>query len=414
MTALMRYLSGYVHVELSGYAMERFLNLCTNHGILIWNMEHGEETYEFSMGLRDFFKIRPLVRKTRTHVRVLDRYGFPFFLHRYRKRKTFLLGFLLGSGLIYAFSCYIWNIEICGNSTLSADTICQYLEQEQVKIGAPKKKIDCEELEAQIRQHFSNVIWTSVRLEGTKLTVDIKENLVTKEPGEQAGEEAQAQDLVADKEAQIVSIVTRNGTPMVQAGEQVQNGTLLVSGRIEILDDAGEIKNYQYCRADADVLAQTSYPYTYTVSKKLPKKVYTGEVKNKYSIWFRKKYIRLYQGKVHYRLYDRETEKIQLCIMKNFYLPFYLQKDSYREYRMKDYEVEKKEAEKMAMEDLELFLSKLEEKGLQIIEKNVMMDTEKKNYTFHGTIRTLETLGIHRDTEILEVQKEGTAENEFE
>ena len=36
MTALLRYLSGYVCVELTGYATERFLNLCTNHDINLW------------------------------------------------------------------------------------------------------------------------------------------------------------------------------------------------------------------------------------------------------------------------------------------------------------------------------------------------------------------------------------------
>ena len=47
MTALLRYLSGYVCVELTGYATERFLNLCTNHDINLWNMDHKEDTIPF-------------------------------------------------------------------------------------------------------------------------------------------------------------------------------------------------------------------------------------------------------------------------------------------------------------------------------------------------------------------------------
>ncbi len=57
MTALLRYLSGYVCVELTGYATERFLNLCTNHDINLWNMDHKEDTYTFCMSLEDFWKI---------------------------------------------------------------------------------------------------------------------------------------------------------------------------------------------------------------------------------------------------------------------------------------------------------------------------------------------------------------------
>lgn len=414
MNALLRYLAGYVRVKLTGYATERFLNLSTNHGMYIWGMEHHDDTYEFFIGLEDFFKIRPLVKKTRTQVRVIKRYGFPFFLHRYRKRKLFLLGFLFGVGIIYGFSSYVWKIEVCGNSALSEDTILRHLQEQKVCVGTAKKGIDCEELEAELRQYFPNVIWTSVRLEGTKLTVDVKENLITKEP-EEGKADTKAKDIVADKDAVILSIVTRNGTPKVKAGDKVKKGKVLVSGRIDILNDAKEVKGYEYCKADADILAQTSYTYQYKVSKKIQKKVYTGKEKNRYAIGYHKKYIGLFHGKMSYRLYEKETEKTQMKIMENFYLPFFVQKDTYKEYRIKEYELSEKEAKELAAKNLSLFLSKLEEKGLQIIEKNVIMDTEKNDYLFEGTIITEENFGIYQDSKILEVPKEeGTVENEFE
>lgn len=327
-----------------------------------------------------------------------------------------MLGFALGIGIIYAFSCYVWKIEICGNSVLSEDTICRYLEQEKIRVGAAKKDIDCEELEADIRQHFSNVIWTSVRLEGTKLTVDVKENLVTAEPDEKEPEEKEtAKDIVADKTATILQIVTRSGTPQVKAGEKVKKGKILVSGRIDILNDAKEVVDYQYCKADADILAQTSYTYQYEVPKKIQKKVYTGEEKKHYFLWYHNKYIGFSGKKISYRLYEKESEKTQLRLFKNFYLPFYLQKDTYKEYRIKTYEVGKKEAKAIAAKNLEVFLSKLEEKGLQITEKNVIMDTESNEYLFQGTILAEEEFGTYQDTEKLEVPKqEGTVENESE
>lgn len=416
MTALLRYLSGYVCVELTGYATERFLNLCTNHDINLWNMDHKEDTYTFCMSLEDFWKIRPMVKKTRTKIRITKRCGLPFFLYRYRKRKMFLLGLLLCVSIVYAFSCYVWNIEICGNSTLSDDTVYRYLESEKIRVGTAKGKVDCEKLEAKIRQHFSNVIWTSVRLEGTKLTVDVKENLITQEPQEkQETETEEAQDLVADKDAVILSIVTRNGTPKVKAGDKVKKGKALVLGRIDIYNDAKEIAGYQYCKADADIVAQTSYPYRYEVPTLVQKKAYTGKEKKRYSFWYRNKYIGLYQNGISYRFYDKESEKEQLCVMENFYLPFYIQTDIYREYQMKNHKIDKKEAKKMAADNLELFLSKLEEKGLQIIEKNVMMDKEKSSYIFQGTVLTKEKLESYRVTKQLEVPKEeGTVENESE
>lgn len=413
MKRILRYLSGYVRVELTGYATERFLNLCTNHNIYIWDMEHREDAYEFSMSISDFFSIRPLVKKTKTRVRIQKKMGFPVFLFRYRKRKLFLAGFFLGVGIIYLFSCYIWNVEICGNSVLSEETLFRYLETEKVYVGSKKKDINCEELEAEIRQHFPNVIWTSVRLEGTKLTVDIKENLVTAEEDKKT--EAMPQDIVADKTGVIQSIITRSGVPQVKAGDKVKEGKILVLGRIEIRDDIGEVKEYKYCKADADIIAKTTYSYEYRVPKQTEQKVFTGKEKQRYGFWYKKKYVEFPSVGKTYRLYEKETEKKQLKIMKNFYLPFYLQKDTYREYEKKTHEVSKEEAKQIALANMEVFLSKLEEKGVQIIEKNVIMDTEKNEYVLKGTITANEKFGIYQDTKQLEVPKEeGNIENESE
>ena len=78
--------------------------------------------------------------------------------------------------------------------------------------------------------------------------------------------------------------------------------------------------------------------------------------------------------------------------MENFYLPFYIQTDIYREYQMKNHKIDKKEAKKMAADNLELFLSKLEEKGLQIIEKNVRIDMMGGECITQGTFSLIEEI----------------------
>ena len=40
---LIKYFRGYVEVALWGYAPERFLNLCSNHDILIWDLRQEGE-----------------------------------------------------------------------------------------------------------------------------------------------------------------------------------------------------------------------------------------------------------------------------------------------------------------------------------------------------------------------------------
>ncbi len=52
--SLLKYIGGYLEVVLSGYAPERFLNLCGNHNILIWNLRKEEDVYRFFISIRAF------------------------------------------------------------------------------------------------------------------------------------------------------------------------------------------------------------------------------------------------------------------------------------------------------------------------------------------------------------------------
>ncbi|HIS62862.1 MAG TPA: sporulation protein YqfD, partial [Candidatus Scybalomonas excrementigallinarum] len=89
------YVLGYLKVRLTGYSPERFFNLCSNREIEIREVKADEEGgYVFLIGKSEYEEIQPLLEKTRTHAEVIDQYGLPYFLHRYRKRKLFFLGFL--------------------------------------------------------------------------------------------------------------------------------------------------------------------------------------------------------------------------------------------------------------------------------------------------------------------------------
>ena len=74
-----RYVRGYLLVRLTGYSPERFLNLCKSNHILIWGLVPKEDSYEFYMRKRDFYKARVLLKKSKTRLRIREKHGFPFF-----------------------------------------------------------------------------------------------------------------------------------------------------------------------------------------------------------------------------------------------------------------------------------------------------------------------------------------------
>ena len=88
---ILTYIKGYVQIRASGYSPERFINACKHRNIRIWGLIANKGCYEMYTTIREFKKLKPIIRKTGTKVTVIGRYGLPFFIYRHRKRKIFWL-----------------------------------------------------------------------------------------------------------------------------------------------------------------------------------------------------------------------------------------------------------------------------------------------------------------------------------
>ena len=161
-----KYMQGYVRVRLYGYAPERFLNLCSSRNILIWNLEYHEEQYEFCISLGGFRQLKPILRKTRTKLIIVERTGLPFVMRRYRKRKLFFAGIVLCCALLYVMSLFVWRIEVNGNLHETDSSIIKFLKKKKVYHGLLKSKIDCEKIEEELRAGYSKTSTTPLGRSG--------------------------------------------------------------------------------------------------------------------------------------------------------------------------------------------------------------------------------------------------------
>lgn len=123
LNTIIRYIQGYLLIQVTGYSTERFLNLCSRKQIYLWGLEPKENSYEMFITIRGFRKLKPILKKTRTKVTILNRFGLPFFFHKYRKRKVFFFGILFCVIFIYVMSLFVWNIHIEGTLTSSRSDI---------------------------------------------------------------------------------------------------------------------------------------------------------------------------------------------------------------------------------------------------------------------------------------------------
>ena len=266
MRHIWQWFCGYVCIIMNGRQVNRFLNLCSRNGIHLWRISYDiNHTLRANLKLRDFYDLKPYLRKTKTRIRICSKKGFPFWCFRHPRLKWFLCIVICFLSIGFYSLNFVWNIEITGNQNVSTEEIIECLISHEIDIGLKKEQIDCSKIERLLREHFQEMGWVSVYLEHTNLCIDIKESLYdTMEPIE--NEQSKQYHLIANKDATIYSIITRAGTPVITKGQKVKKGDLLVLGQNEILDDAGEVKEILYYKAEAqiigDVLYEVEIPFT--------------------------------------------------------------------------------------------------------------------------------------------------------
>lgn len=390
MIGFFRFLQGYLRIKVWGYSPERFMNLCCNHNILLWDIEKCDsEKYSMNISLKGYFQIRPFVRKTGTKVAVLNKFGLPFFIPRIKLHVFFLFGIIGTLVFLFWTTGYVWKIDIEGNQSITTEELSSFLEEREVKIGSSKKKVSVEELEKAIRNEFPLVTWTSVQVEGTKLWIQIKENdkIIHVEKKTEA-----KSNLVASKDGRISSIITRNGIPMVKAGDEVKKGDLLVAGQVPIYNDAGEIINYHLYKADADVYLECDYFYETSMPVSYIFHRYTGkEYKSLYLKWWGKEILfPSYEQKENCDV--SETRK-QVQALEQWFLPVFYGMNHYKEYEPVVTVYTKEEVKTYLNQEIHTFVSSLEEKGVQFIEKDVKIEKDSSTWKAKASFHVIEKTG---------------------
>lgn len=379
---LKHWLFGYLTVNISGTSPERFINLCSNRRIYIWNIVRDNEYYKFNISVKKYRKLKPVFRKTRLVPKINIKHGLPFFLHRNRRRKGFFIGFLICMMLIYIMSLYIWDISILGGSKHTPEAMLKFLDKNDIRAGIRKKKISGSHIEEDIRLAYEDIGWVSAEIRGTRLIIKITE---TNMPAPIVNVTAPSH-IIATKDAVIKEIVTRTGTPMVKPGELVRKGDILVSGVLEVMDDFGGVLNKRPVIASADIVSSSYYNYHDTFSLTHNERIFTDNKKTGYYITLFGRKLFLYNPRYSYSMYDIIVNENTTHITDSFYLPFKYGTVTIREYDLKKDKYTEDEAISLAKSRLKAYLDKLGENGVYIYRNNVTIDIKDNVCIAQGTI----------------------------
>ena len=384
---IFNYIIGYIRISIEGYYIERFINICRNNKIAIWNLKRDKNVkLELNVGIKDLKRVAKIAKKTKCKMRITKKKGLPFLFNRYKKRKLFF-AFLIVIIIILAISSnFIWNIQIVEEDKDTMENLYQDVIDSGLTIGTMKSKINTKDIINKIRLKRDDIAWMGIELKGTNAIVKVVK--ATAKPD--IIDDEDFCNIVSDKQGIITKISAQNGTIAVKVGDTVNVGTTLINGWME-----GKYTGIRYVHAKGEIQAKVWH----TKSKKIPynttERTETGKIENKYKIKINNFEINLSKRLSKFEIYDTIVMENKFKIFSDFYLPISLIKTTNKEVKeeQKNYEIE--EAKNLGIEQLQDELNNEIENKEKIVNKIINTYEKEDGVEVYVTYEVLEDIGTN-------------------
>lgn len=383
------YISGYLRINIEGYYIERFINICRKENIPVWNIKKEKEIrLAFNIKIKDFKKICKIAKTTKCKLKIKKKKGFPFILNRYRKRKIFAIFLILVIILIGMSSNYVWNIEVIEENGNNLENIMQNLNQSGLAVGKRKSEINTKEVINKVRLERNDIAWMGIELKGTNAIVKV----VKSDEKPDIIDENEYCSIVADKAGIITKISAQDGTANVKVGDTINEGETLINGWVE-----GKYTGIRYVHAKGEIQAKVWYTKHKFIEYNTTEKRETGNQEEKYAIKFNNFKINLGKGVSKFEIYDTIETENKFKIFSDFYLPISIVKTTNKEIENVQKKYNKEEAKMLGIKELEEELNNEIENKDNIVNKNInTYENENENgLDVYVTYEVLENIGTN-------------------
>lgn len=344
MKFLLQYLFGYMNIRVEGFFVEKVISRATNKKIALWNIKREKSCIVYAnVGIDNYEELAKITNENKCKIEILKKSGLPCIIERYKKRKTILIMFILVSILLVTISNFVWNIQIEGNLSISKEELIKELNDNGLKVGMLKRKVDEEKIINQIRLDRQDISWIGITISGTNAIV----NIVEAEMKPEIINDDEYCSIVSEKDAQIIKISAKSGTPVVKEGDIVTKGDVLIAGWME-----GKFTGTRYVHASGEIKAKVWYKDSIKIPLKQVIKEKTGNQEKKYKIKFNKFEINLYKTLSKFKKYDTIETNNKLKIFSNIYVPIEIIKITNNEIFEKEITYGNDEAKQIGIEKL--------------------------------------------------------------
>lgn len=257
----------WINVRADGFKPERLLSLITAEGIPVRQVKYKDETeIYFSLPEGSYKKVKKLV-KSKYKLTIVQEGGIKPAVRRLRMNKLMIAGVMVFILFYLLQSCFVREILVIGCETIPEDDLRVTLKEEGLYEGSVKN-FDCNQIEKRLFQEYENIVWAKVSFQGNYVQVEVSEgellaeNLVNRDV---------PCDIVAETDCYIEKIYPYKGRSMVETGDFVKKGGILISGTVPIehptypLEEDDE--KVHYVHAEGKIVARVPYYFSFYIKK---------------------------------------------------------------------------------------------------------------------------------------------------
>ena len=270
------------------------MNYLIRNKITVYNVNRIDKTkIQFNIDRSNFKKLKKIHRSNKFDIKVKKQTGIPFIARRIYTYRGMVICAIISFIILMSTSQFVTDVYITAPEGIDKSALKKELYIQGVKPGVYKKNIDRKIVRENIMMKFKQIAYVSINVKGTNIFV----NITKKDESKNDEENSNYCNIIAEKDGIIEKVVPRSGEPLVDEGDIVKKGDVLINGA--------------NTSALPEVWATTFYEAKKTSNYIDIKNQRTGNKKNVYTISFYDKKYKILRN-IKYKDYEIENKTHQL------------------------------------------------------------------------------------------------------
>lgn len=287
-----------------GLNLDRLINTAKNRGLTLENVKKiSNRSLLVSLSLRDSKKFFALSKELCYNIKKIRQSGKTLPILKACQRLGVVMGAIVFVGLSCFFNDLIYGFSFSGSGSVYEREVLLYLTELGVKPYSHFSAFDFERIEDEILAKNKNLSFVSIKKNGNRL--NIESSLANTNVDRLNGK---VSSIISEVDGEIEKINVYRGTALVQKGDFVKKGDLLVDGymtikeqvvKINVLANLSIIVTQEFCYsssldneqntaillAKGELLDKEIVEYSTQKTQKEDKFVYITTVKYRYVLY---------------------------------------------------------------------------------------------------------------------------------